>query len=423
MKKQYRVVELFSGIGSQAAALKNIGLNIDVVATSEWDIQAFIAYDYIHNGKHISQDIKKASRKELLDKLGAYSLSADGKEPMKKDALLRYSDEKLKAILSSIKNTNNLVDISKVNGKQLPSNIDILTYSFPCQDLSNVGAFHGYLKGIDKDSGSRSSLLWEVGRILKEIKESKRSMPRYLVMENVPTLLSNRHVNNFNMWKDDLQELGYISKEFKLNAKDFGIPQHRPRLLMLSVYVGKNKKANNQIKNYFESTSVDTIIKDFKSSEYYKKLYIKDLLRMDYSQEKYLSEAYSCNPNDTPSRRKIWNENPQIVGPKNKITDEDFIRTLTTKQDRHPNSGNVYFDSKIKGKSKWRYLTPRECFLFMGFTEKDYERLVKNDLQGERNKLFPRDKIIRMAGNSIPVQLLEGFFYQIYKIEDILNVC
>ncbi len=421
MKEQYRVVELFSGIGSQAAALKNIGLNIDVVATSEWDIQAFVAYDYIHNGKHISQEINDLNREEVLERLSKYSLSANGKEPMNKNAFSRFSNDKLKAILSSIENTNNLVDISKVDGSQMPSDIDIMTYSFPCQDLSNVGAFHGYLKGIDKDSGSRSSLLWEVGRILKDIEESKRKMPRYLVMENVPTLLSKRHVNNFNLWKEDLEELGYISKEFKLNAKDFGIPQHRPRLLMLSVYVGKNKKYKKAIIEYFEKTTADTIISNFEDSKYYKKLFIKDLLRMDYDKEKYLKEALSCNPNDTPSRRKIWNENPHIVDYGNKITDEYFIRTLTTKQDRHPNSGNIYFDSKIKGKSKWRYLTPRECFLFMGFKEKDYERLIKNDLDGN-NKLFPRDKIIRMAGNSIPVQLLEGFFYQLYAIEKIFNI-
>ena len=419
MKEQYRVVELFSGIGSQAAALNNIGLNIDVVATSEWDIQAFIAYDYIHNGKHISKDIKKLERDELLTRLSSYSLSKDGKTPMKKQSLSKYSDDRLKTILSSIENTKNLVDISKVKGSQMPSDIDILTYSFPCQDLSNVGAFHGYLKGIDKNSGSRSSLLWEVGRILKEINKSKKNMPRYLVMENVPTLLSERHIKNFNMWKKDLKKLGYISKEFKLNAKDFGIPQHRPRLLMLSVYVGKDKNKIKAVDDYFKKTTVESIVKDFEESKYYKKLSIKDLLRLDYSKEKYLSEALSCNPNDTPSRRKIWENNPQIIDSKGDLTKENFIRTLTTKQDRHPNSGNVYFDSKIKGKSKWRYLTPRECLLFMGFKEKDYESLIKNDLPND--KLFSRDKIIRMAGNSIPVQLLEGFFYQIYSVEEIVG--
>ena len=76
--------------------------------------------------------------------------------------------ESLRYIYTSIRRNHNFVDISALEGKEMPDGIDILTYSFPCQDLSNVGAFHGYNKGIDKDSGSRSSLLWQVGRVLTE---------------------------------------------------------------------------------------------------------------------------------------------------------------------------------------------------------------------------------------------------------------
>lgn len=133
-------------------------------------------------------------------------------------------------------------------------------------------------------------------------------------------------------------------------------------------------------------------------------------------------EALACTPNDTVSRQKIWNENPKIVDADGKITTEDFIRTITTKQDRHPNSGNIYFESGIKGKANFRYLTPRECLLFMGFTDEDYDRLQANNPdQRVKSKLFPRDKIIRMAGNSIPVKMLEGFFYQLYNTESIME--
>lgn len=73
-------------------------------------------------------------------------------------------------------------------------------------------------------------------------------------------------------------------------------------------------------------------------------------------------------------------------------------------------------------RGKFRYLTPRECLLFMGFEDKDYESLqANNPEQRVKSKLFPRDKIIRMAGNSIPVKMLEGFFYQLYKIEPIME--
>ena len=105
-----------------------------------------------------------------------------------------------------------------------------------------------------------------------------------------------------------------------------------------------------------------------------------------------------------------------------KITTEDFIRTITTKQDRHPNSGNIYFESGVEGKANFRYLTPRECLLFMGFTDEDYDKLQANNPdQRVKSKLFPRDKIIRMAGNSIPVKMLEGFFYQLYYTESIME--
>lgn len=153
------------------------------------------------------------------------------------------------------------------------------------------------------------------------------------------------------------------------------------------------------------------------------------MLKTDYSDEQLFKEAVECTPNDTPSRRKIWKENPQII-----LSDGTFneqlrtVRTITTKQDRNPNSGNLYFDSGIEGKSKFRYLTPRECLLFMGFKDKDYNNIRKRNVEFHKgNQFFPRDKIIRMAGNSIPVKLLEGIFWLMLQtdefIEDYKNGC
>lgn len=421
MKRKYNIVELFSGIGSQAKALKNIGIKIDVQATCEWDMHAFIAYDAIHCGQNIDPDIQQMKMEEVYEALCEYNLSNNGKEPMSVTTLHSYGEEVLKRIYTAIRRDNNLVDISKVSGEQMPDNTDILTYSFPCQDLSNVGAFHGYNKGIDRDSGSRSSLLWQVGKILMQMNQCGKTMPRYLVMENVPTLLSDRHKGNFKQWIDELEELGYKSKYFQLNAKDFGIPQNRPRLLMMSVYVGDNQEKARLIQNYFDNTDEETIVKQYKESEYYKNITVKDLLRLSSDTTSQLwKEAVECTPNDTPSRRKIWEENPKIIREDGTLTEETFIRTITTKQDRHPNSGNIYFDCGIEGRGKFRYLTPRECMLFMGFTDEDYENVVNhNPIVRKKGCLFPRDKIIRMAGNSIPVKLLEGFFYQLYTLENI----
>ena len=425
MKKIYNIVELFSGIGSQARALKNIGININVQATCEWDLHAFIAYDAIHESYESLPEAMSLNKKQLLAILSKYTLSNNGKEPMNYQTLRGYSETVLRRMLSAIKRTRNLVDISRVHGEQMPDNTDILTYSFPCQDLSNVGAFHGYNKGIDIDSGSRSSLLWQVGRILTEMKSLGKVLPRYLVMENVPTLLSPRHKENFEKWINELEEIGYVSKYMPVNARNYGLPQNRPRLLMMSVFVGQNESLKKEIKAFFDSWGSDEtkILSDYRKSRFYSPVTINQLLRQPADRRSKLwEEALDCTPNDTVSRRKIWEENPKIVDERGCITSEEFIRTITTKQDRHPNSGNVYFDSGVEGRGKFRYLTPRECLLFMGFTDEDYERLQTNNPdQRVNSKLFPRDKIIRMAGNSIPVKMLEGFFYQLYKTEPILE--
>ncbi len=422
MRYEYKVVELFSGIGSQAKALQNIGMKINVVGTCEWDVHALVAYDAIHNSTEFISEIQHMSKQELLNKLKKYTLSTDGKNELKFETLRNYSTEALQRIYQAIVRSNNFVDIKELTGKEMPSEVDILTYSFPCQDLSNVGAFHGYNLGIDKNSNSRSSLLWQVGRILREMKENNRRLPRYLVMENVPTLLAKRHRNNFQLWIDELRELGYQSWYFQLNAHDFGLPQNRPRLLMVSVKVSTDRKKIKLANDFFKLKTEDMIRLDYEKSSYYRKIRLDELLCRDYSIDYYRCEAEECCPNDTPSRRKIWEENPQLVLEDDSINPNiEMIHTITTKQDRNPNSGNLYFKSNQKGKGKFRYLTPRECFLFMGFTEEDYDNVMRNNpkiIGG--TQLMTRDKVIRMAGNSIPVKLLEGIFLQIKSLDKIM---
>lgn len=419
----YRLVELFSGIGSQVKAMKNIGMDPEVLGTCEWDIHAMVAYDAIHNSPQIPEKYNSMSKGQLLDLLSEYTLSNDGKTLMQKCIFKQYSVDVIRRVAASIERSYNFVDINSLTGKAMPRHIDIMTYSFPCQDLSNVGAFHGYNKGIDKESGSRSSLLWQVGRILSEMKNSRKKLPRYLLMENVPTLLSERHIGNFKMWINELAELGYLCYYYELNASSFGLPQNRPRLLMISVYVGKDKAKKKKVQKYFIEKTGNDIICDYQKSEYFHPVSIEDLLRIDYKNKQYFSEACECTPNATVSRQKIWNENPQLVL-KGGIINENYssVRTITTKQDRHPNSGNLYFESGIEGRGNFRYLTPRECFLFMGFDEKDFENVISNNPMVKKNSIFfPRDKLIRMAGNSIPVKLLEGIFLQIKMLDEVLD--
>lgn len=423
MEKTYNLIELFSGIGSQAKALKNLGINLNDTYTCEWDIHAFVAYDAIHHSSALPDDIAAMSKEDVLEALKGYGLSNNGKEAMKFKTLCTYKVDTLRRILTAIKRSRNFIDVSSLTGDKIPENIDILTYSFPCQDLSNVGAFHGYNKGIDKDSGSRSSLLWQVGRILQEMKDSKKSLPRFLLLENVPALLAERHLSNFKTWIEDLEKLGYVSKYFLLNASSFGLPQNRPRLLMISVFVGEDEAKKALVLNHFASINSESIVKDYTQSEHHHKIAISDLLRTNYRDAKLFAEAVECTPNNTVSRQAIWKENPKIILEDGTLNPKfDVVRTITTKQDRNPNSGNLYFDCGIEGRATFRYLTPRECFLFMGFTDEDYDRVIENNPDLHKDcKLFPRDKLIRMAGNSIPVKLLEGIFYQVQKIDELIS--
>jgi len=417
-----KVVEMFSGIGSQAKALSRIskakGIEFNVLKTCEWNVHAFVAYNFIHNSNRVLGHIKKMTKLELIEALSQYSISFNGINEIPKNRLANYGEDILKIIYNSILRNNNLVDIKKVKGKDIPDDTDLLTYSFPCQDLSNVGSFHGYKHGIDRDKNTRSGLLWEVERILEEKRIENVRLPKFLLLENVTALVAQRHNTNFEEWKQKLKTLGYENRVFKLNSLDFGIPQNRNRLIMLSVYVDENELLRTQLKEYWNTH-------DLNDKKYIQELPIiqkplASFLKLNYKKNPYFSEALLSQPNNTKSRLKIWEQNSKIVD-ENYVYNEK-VQTITTKQDRHPNSGNIYFDYELNTKSKFRFLTPRECFLLMGFDEKDYECLVKNNfVMPNKSWFFSRDVLYKLAGNSIVVDVLEQVFNQILDIDEMLN--
>ena len=97
----------------------------------------------------------------------------------------------------TIKETRNMVSITDVMGSDIPDNIDLFTYSFPCRDLSLCGCWHGNKSGIARDAHNRSGMLWEVERILLEMNEMGKELPRFLLMENVTNILSKPHACRF----------------------------------------------------------------------------------------------------------------------------------------------------------------------------------------------------------------------------------
>lgn len=106
----------------------------------------------------------------------------------------------------------------------------ILTYSFPCQDISGAGLGKGFSKG----SGTRSGLLWEIERILNEL-QVENALPQILLMENVPLIHSIENWSDFEAWKQTLKDLGYCNFWKDLTATDYGIPQTRTRTFMISI--------------------------------------------------------------------------------------------------------------------------------------------------------------------------------------------
>lgn len=167
-----RCFEAFAGIGAQAEALKELGLDYEVVGISEIDKHAIRGYEAIHGP------------------------------------------------------VNNYGDITKI--EHLPE-CDLLTYSYPCTSVSVAGRQEGMKEG----SGTASSLLWEVGRLLKDMQD-RGVLPEVLLMENVDAVLNQRNINDFKRWLTILSDMGYTNSYTIMNAKDYGTPQNRRRIFMVS---------------------------------------------------------------------------------------------------------------------------------------------------------------------------------------------
>lgn len=212
-----KVFEAFAGYGSQRMALRNLGIEHEVVATSEVDEYAILSYGAIHGG-NLDKELPESEEvtKEYLTKLNV-PLTDKGK-------LKNLSGKRLRRIYNALEQSNGLGDISKIDVNEVP-NHDLFTYSFPCQDISVAGTQGGF----DKGSGTRSGLLWECQRIISAKK------PKYLLMENVKNLVGKKFKSGFEEWQEYLTNIGYTNYWEVLNAKDFGIPQNRQRVFMVSI--------------------------------------------------------------------------------------------------------------------------------------------------------------------------------------------
>lgn len=412
----FKIIETFSGIGSQAKAFskikqKNPEFNYKVVATVEWEIGASYAYDIIHNGPQKLEKYDDYTKEDLVESLEKLNLSSDGKLPLKNGSLRRMSIQKLKAIKHSIDKNNNFVDISSVKASELPD-AELLTYSFPCQDLSISSYWHGNFSGIDKDAGNRSGLLWQIERLLKEYQSIGKKMPRFLLMENVSAIHGPLHEQNFKMWREELENMGYLSRYYDLDSSDFGVPQSRVRTFMISVYKQDLQTEQvNAIKSFFRTSDLNRPRTANPSLDRF--------LRLNYSDdEQYLREALESTPNFTESRQRIYQDSLKLAYGKD-LTGA-IAKTITTKQDRNPNAGIIVHQLDLDNvKAPYRNLTPRETFLLMGFEEDDFQRLVDNNLNiSKARKFLSHSKLLKLSGNSIVVNVLEEIFSELLFLND-----
>ena len=224
------------GYGSQALALKYLGVKFEHWKICEWAVKSIQAYKDIHftNDNEDYSMLNNLSYEKLIDILYNYGISQNYNEPMKLEQIKRLGEKQVRKIFNNIVATHNLVNIQKVKGYSLEientNKYDyILTYSFPCQDLSLAGKGKGM-----SDTSTRSGMLWEVERILSECYELG-TMPQILLMENVPQVHSQDNLEDFNKWKLRLEELGYKNYFQDLIATDYGIPQTRNRCFMVSI--------------------------------------------------------------------------------------------------------------------------------------------------------------------------------------------
>ena len=258
--KPIRLIELFAGYGSQALALKYLGANFEHWKICEWAVKSIQAYKDLHFGDDNTDYSAIKTQDEVINYLYSKGISANYNEPMTIDQIKRLGEEKQRVIYNNLIATHNLVSVCNCHASDLEiSDTDkytyIMTYSFPCQDLSSAGKGLGMGKG----SGTRSGLLWEVERILDEC---NGNLPQIMLMENVPEVIGTNNSEHFSQWVAKLDSLGYKSKWEILNAKDYGVPQNRARCFMVS-WLGnyyydfpKRVKLEKRLKDILE-TNVD----------------------------------------------------------------------------------------------------------------------------------------------------------------------
>jgi DNA (cytosine-5-)-methyltransferase len=308
-----RLLELFGGIGAPRAALRNLGIETQSLGYVENDQRVVDSYNAIF------EDVTSYKIQKIED----YSLR-----------------------------------------------VDLLVHGSPCQDFSGIGK----RMGADEGSNTRSSLMWETLRVIQEMGFLK---PKAVIWENVQAVLAEKHKHNFDKYLAKMQGLGYKNSYKVLDARNFGLPQRRKRVFVVSLLSDKA----------FEFEKLKT--KKMGRLEDY-------LLVDDQVEDRYKVAAQSII--DGIGKKGLKRT---VV-----LNDVDCANTITTRQDRTP--GQV-----VRFKDGYRYLTEDECFRLQGFTSEDCKKALKAQ-GGSRGK--GNREVYKQVGNTIAVPVLEAIFSELVPL-------
>ena len=398
--KRLTVNTFFSGIGCQERGFENSGVfDIEVLSTSDIAKESTVSYAAIHNGLtpeliQSYQDFPTAN--EMADYLEKIDLGYDPMTdkhydwhrlvttPNNVEILAKYY---LASVLSK-----NVGNISRI--ESLPY-ADLWFCSFPYTDISQAGKMRGLCQG----SGTRSSLLWENIRLLREAIK-RNEAPKYLMIENVKNLVSSKFKADFLVLLDILKELGYNSYWNILDGKTCGVPQSRPRVFVVSIRGDIDKGTFMFPRPY----SCPYVIKDMLDPKFDKKYYLSDKIQ---SRFKLTDPSFS--------KSVIGTTAPEFrtIGQRDVVYQQDGIMGALVATDYKqpkqildiPMDAVTYDTSKVR----IRKIMPREAARFMGFTFDDCDRAQRMGVSD--------GKLYEQFGNGIITNCVKLIAQHLYKAQ------
>lgn len=279
--------------------------------------------------------------------------------------------------------TLNLGDITQINVKDIPEH-DLFTYSFPCQDISVAGKTRGIIEGE-----TRSGLLYECKKIIEYCK------PKYLLLENVKNLVGKKFKSQFDEWLEYLESLGYTSYWKVLNAKDYGIPQNRERVFVVSIlgdhepYEFPTSKATKDVREYLDDVKSEDLVMTEKFKQ--------QIRNTNFRSDKYKEGTFNLIDGNIEGFRIMDYRYDEGL----RIRKNNLCPTLTSK-----GVGSLSGTPIIYNNGDFRFLSTREYLKLMGLGDDDIDKIQQAGISNTQQ--------YKLAGNSIVVNVLEAIFKKLF---------